>query len=251
MSSMSTNQSEDKESSYVAVRLLSGLKEAYTFKELEELLNIPAQVLWRYTSHVQFPEKSTARKLLDAIQEKHLLERAMRELIINSQGLAEDWRLLYNPRFLNIVGYLAWRHFGGDNVDLVIAPSERDSALATIVADWLGADSCIATEHAWASWGKLLVSSYVSSERGRVIYIHVPKEAIEKGSRILIVRGTTRNFESLPALASIVEQAKGVLVGAFIVLAHTENWMESIAKVGLRKVKVLIQKTVKSYEVTL
>jgi hypothetical protein len=40
---MPSNSSEDKESSYVAVRLLSGLKEVYTFKELEELLDIPAQ----------------------------------------------------------------------------------------------------------------------------------------------------------------------------------------------------------------
>ena len=38
---------EVEESSYVAVKLLCSLKEVYTFKELEELLGVPAQALWR------------------------------------------------------------------------------------------------------------------------------------------------------------------------------------------------------------
>jgi len=248
---MPSNSSEDKECSYVAVRLLSGLKEVFTFKELEELLNVPAQVLWRYTSHVQFPERSTAKKLLDAVQEKRLLERAIHEIVLGPQGVVTEWRFLFNPRFLNIVGYLAWKHFGDDEVDLVLAPSERDSALAAIVADWLGADACAASERAWVNWGKLLSSSYHSSERGEIVYLHLPKDAIEKEARVLVAKGVTRNFESLPAIASIVERAKGVLVGAIVVAALGDGWVESAAKAGVRKVKVIVRKVGSGYEISL
>lgn len=248
---MPSSSSESKESSYVAVRLLSGLKEVYTFKELEELLNIPAQVLWRYTSHVQFPERSTAKKILDAIHEKKLLERAVREMVIGPQGLVEEWRLLFNPRFLNLVGYLAWRHFGEDEIDLVIAPSERDSALAATVADWLGADACAASERARASWGKLVSASYRSGEGDEIIYLHLPREAVEKGSRVLVAKGVTRDFESLPALASLVEQAGGELVGAIVVVALGEGWAEKAAKAKLRKVKVIVRRVGSGYEISL
>ena len=248
---MPLNSSEDKESSYVAVRLLSCLKEVYTFKELEELLDVPAQVLWRYTSHVQFPERGTAKKLLDTIQGKKLLERAIKEIVLGPQGVVAEWKLLFNPRFLNIVGYLAWRCFGEDEVDLVLAPSERDSALAAIVADWLGADACAASERAWVNWGKLLSSSYHSSERGEIVYLHLPRDAIEKEARVLVAKGIARNFESLPAIASIVERAKGVLVGAIVVAALGDGWTESAAKAGVKRVKVIVRKVGAGYEITL
>jgi len=248
---MPSNSSEDKESSYVAVRLLSGLKEVYTFKELEELLDIPAQVLWRYTSHVQFPERGTAKKLLDTIQEKRLLERAVREIVLGPQGVVAEWKLLFNPRFLNIVGYLAWKHFGEDGIDLVLAPSERDSALAAVVADWLDADACAASERAWVNWGKLLSASYHSSERGEIVYLHLPRDAIEKGTRVLVAKGVTRDFESLPAIASIVEQAKGELAGAIAVAAIGDKWSASASKAGLKKVKVIVRKVGTGYELSL
>ena len=49
---------EAEESSYIAAKLLCGLKEAYTFKELEELLGIPGQALWRYTSCLLYTSPS-------------------------------------------------------------------------------------------------------------------------------------------------------------------------------------------------
>lgn len=227
------------------------MKEVYTFKELEGLLDIPAQVLWRYTSHVQFPERGTAKKLLDAIGSKHLLERAIRELVVTPQGIAEEWRLFFNPRFLNLVGYIAWKTFGEDNVDLVLATCERDSALAATVADWLGADACVATERAWASWGKLYTAPYRSSERGETVYLHVPREALEKGARVLVVKGITRNFESLQAISAIVEQAKCELVGALIVTSVDDGLSENLGKAGVKKVKIIVQKTPKGFEVSL
>jgi hypothetical protein len=73
--------------------------------------------------------------------------------VLGPQGVVAEWKLLFNPRFLNIVGYLAWKHFGEDGIDLVLAPFERDSALAAVVADWLGADACAASERAWDRTG--------------------------------------------------------------------------------------------------
>jgi adenine phosphoribosyltransferase len=223
---------ESEESSYIVARLLNGLKEVYTFKE-------PSQLLWRYTTYSQFPERLTAKKILEAIRENRLLERALKQVLLRETGAVEEWRLLFNPRVLNLVGYLAWKHFKDDEVSLVMTAGEKNSALAVVIAEWLSADTCVATEHAWTSWGRFYSAPYNSSEREEYVYLHVPREAIKRDSRVLFVKGTAKNFESLTALYSIAEQAKAIPVGGLVILAYSDKWMEFTAKTGIKKFYVI------------
>lgn len=236
---------------YVTVRMLRALKEAFTFKELEELLDIPSQVLWRYVNYLQFPEKETSKKILDAMLDKKLLESAVRKLAVGPQGMLEEWRFMYNPRFLDIVGYVAWRHFAENGVDVVVAPSERDASVATRVADWLSAQACVASDRAWASWGRLMSADYRSSERGELVHLHVPRDAIPREAKVLVVKGVARNFESLPALCLLVEQARGFTVGALVVASLSDKWLESAEKAGVRKTRVVIRRTDSGFVVSL
>lgn len=237
--------------SYVTVRVLHALKEAFTFKELEELLDIPSQVLWRYVNYLQFPEKETSKKILDVVLDKKLLESAVRKLAIGPQGILEDWRFMYNPRFLDIVGYVAWKHFAENGIDTVMTPSERDAPVATILADWLSAQACIASDRAWASWGRLISANYQSIDRGELIHLHVPRDAIPKEAKVLVVKGITRNFESLPALCSLIEQVKGFTVGVLVVVALSDKWLESAEKAGIKKTKVIIRRADNGFLISL
>jgi len=235
---------EVEESSYVAVKLLCSLKEVYTFKELEELLGIPAQALWRYTSFSHFPERQTSRKIIEAIRSQSLVEKALQKALLGKQGVFEEWRLLFNPRVLNLVGYLAWRKLSDREVDLVLTYPERNAAIAAVLAEWLSAGVCIASERGRVSWGRLLTSQYLSSERGEIVYVHAPKDALEKDSKVLIVESTTASLEPLSALLSLVEQAKAHLSAVLVVLALSDGWVKTAEKLGvLNKVHVLMAKT--------
>jgi len=235
---------EVEESSYVAVKLLCSLKEVYTFKELEELLGIPAQALWRYTSFSHFPERQTSRKIIEAIRSQSLVEKALQKALLGKQGVFEEWRLLFNPRVLNLIGYLAWRKLSDREVDLVLTYPERNAAIAAVLAEWLSAGVCIASERGRVSWGRLLTSQYLSSERGEIVYVHAPKDALEKDSKVLIVESTTASLEPLSALLSLVEQAKAHLSAVLVVLALSDGWVKTAEKLGvLNKVHVLMAKT--------
>lgn len=235
---------EIEESSYVAARLLSGLKEVYTFKELEELLGIPAQVLWRYTSFAQFPERQTARKILEGVRARGLVEKTLQKALLGKQGAFEEWRLLFNPRILNVVGYLAWRKLSGVDIDVVLTFPEKNSALAAILGEWFSARVCVASERGWTGWGKLLTAQYLSSERGEIVHVHLPKDALDRDSKVLIVKGTATNFEALGALLSLVEQAKAHLSAVLVVVALSDGWVKTAERLGvLGKVHVLFEKT--------
>ena len=235
---------EVEESSYVAVKLLCSLKEVYTFKELEELLGIPAQALWRYTSFSHFPERQTSRRIIEAIRSQSLVEKALQKALLGKQGVFEEWRLLFNPRVLNLIGYLAWRKLSDREVDLVLTYPERNAAIAAVLAEWLSAGVCIASERGRVSWGRLLTSQYLSSERGEIVYVHAPKDALEKDSKVLIVESVTASLEPLSALLSLVEQAKAHLSAVLVVLALSDGWVKTAEKLGvLNKVHVLMAKT--------
>ncbi|MGB9785814.1 MAG: hypothetical protein ACPLRJ_00900 [Infirmifilum uzonense] len=243
--------SESEESSYVVARLLNGLKEVYTFKELEEFLGIPSQVLWRYTSYSQFPERHTAKKILDAIREKRLVEKALREALLRQNEVVEEWRILFNPRILNLVGYVIWKFYSNLEVDTVLTYPERNAGLAVMAADWLLADVAVASERAYGNWGKLLTASYVSGERGEIVYLHIPKDSIPKDSKVLVVKSIVNDFQSLNALSSLVEQARAQLVGAVAIIALSDKWVETVSRLNLKNIKVLLTWTREGFYVNL
>ncbi|MEM1809741.1 MAG: hypothetical protein QW324_02645, partial [Thermofilaceae archaeon] len=72
-----------------------------------------------------------------------------------------------------------------------------------------------------------------------------------KGARVLVVKGVTRNFESLQAISSILEQAKCELVGALIVASVGVDLAENLLKYGVRKVKIIVRKTPSGFELSL
>lgn len=242
---------EAEESSYIAAKLLNGLKEVYTFKELEELLGIPAQVLWRYTSFAQFPEKQTARKILEGVKLQGLVEKTLQRALLGKQGAFEEWKLLFNPRILNLVGYLALRKLSNVDVDVVLTFPEKNAALAAILGEWFSASVCVASERGWASWGKLMTAQYLSAERGEIVHVHIPKEAISRDSKVLVVKGVVTDFESLSALLSLVEQAKAHLSAVLIVVALSDGWAKTAEKLGvIGKVHVLMERTQEGFKIT-
>jgi len=128
---------------------------------------------------------------------------------------------------------------------------ERNAGLAVVVAEWLLADVAVASERAYGNWGKLLTASYTSGERGEIIYLHVPRDSIEKESRVLVVKSIVNDFQSLHALFSLVEQAKANLVGAVAVVALSDKWIETVSKLGLKNVKVLVTRDGTGFRVNL
>lgn len=113
------------------VKLLNSLKGFYTFKELESKVGIPSQVLWRYTSLTNIPEKVTSRKLVERILTHRLIEKAIDKVVTkNSYGYIETWRYLYDTHFLGIVGYEAAKFVGPEDIDVVIVFPEEDASLA-------------------------------------------------------------------------------------------------------------------------
>ena len=197
------------ESPYIVVRILNSLKGFYTFKELEEKTGIPFQVLWRYTSLTSIPEKRTAKRIIDKIEEQGLIENIIERVIVkNSHGYIESWRYLYNPRFLGLIGYEAAKFTRGEKIDAILTFPQEDAPLALVVSEWLGVRVYVGFTYLKLEIEKYLQVAYISLDRGRMVNVYVPRGILRKGDNVLVVRNIAKDWDSLKALLQIVESRR-------------------------------------------
>lgn len=225
---------------FMVIKLLNALKGFYTFKELEEFFNIPRQVLWRYTSLHNVPEKHTIEKIMKKINELKLFERVLDKVIkINGFGFVETWRYTTDVHFLNIVGYMAAKFVGNAKIDVVFTVSEDGAPLATVISEWLKARTCVAKRELYLNVANYLTESYISETTHKIVSLFIPKEAIPKESSVLIVDDLTNSGRSIEAAIRLTKKARASVWGVLTVISLNDSWLETINKFGINNVKVL------------
>lgn len=232
---------EQLESPHIAVRLLNALKGFYTFKELEEKLHIPYQVLWRYTSQTTYPEKKRAKELLTRIEETKLIDKIFSRIItVNSYGYVETWKYIYNTRFLDLVSYKVIKFLGDAKISVIISFPEQDAPLAMVLSAWLNSRVCVAREEPRLDATKYLQANYISKDRGKMVTVYIPFNTIKKGETVLLVKNIVKNWQSLRAMQVLAETAGAEIWGAVAVVSVSDEWKENLEKISLKKVKILM-----------
>ncbi len=61
------------------IKLLSVLNYRYSLRDLQSLLGIPYQTLWKYISLTTMPEEETSRKILQRVEELKLIDKLVME----------------------------------------------------------------------------------------------------------------------------------------------------------------------------
>lgn len=229
----------DMESPYISVRLLRSLKGFFTLKELETMLKMPYQVIWRYISLKNTPEKITARKIIGRIEELGLIDRALeRNIVVNSHGYVETWRLLNSFNFLELMGYQVAKFAGGEEINTVISYPPSTSPLTLISSDWLRSKACTSLNNPDLSVEFYHRASYISHDKGRVMDVYLPGSMITRGDKVLLVRDVLNNLESIGAILEILDSIGADLWGIFAILSVSDEWRETVEKHGIKRVRV-------------
>ncbi len=205
-----SSEEELKNAKFVLFNLLRALKFFYSFKELERILGVPSQVLWRYVTLRAMPEKDTAQRILNKIMKEGVIEKTLKRVIESSNG--DEWRLLGNPGVLELAGLKVADMLKKTRVDVVLAPCDGYSvALATIIATYLKSRICIATRYLYSN--NNTVEYY--REGGSVEAIAVPSDCIPKKARVVIILATEYSANCLDAVINIIKRRRGEIISIF------------------------------------
>lgn len=202
------------------LRELRVLKYFYTFKELESLLEIPGQVLWRYIMLRSVPEKTTTSKLLEKIRALRLFERVFEEKLPRSMDL---WGYLGNPGILELASLKAYEKYGKLKIEIILsAPDEYSAALASQIATSLKARLCISSIRPLSS---NLITEPLQLCSGLLASVGVPKKCLERNSKILLVTLDLDPTRIKP-LIRISMKARASIAGLFSLSGSEENVAE-------------------------
>lgn len=224
------------ESPYVSVRLLSSLKGFFTLKELESKLEIPYQVIWRYISLKNTPEKTTAKKIIERIEKLNLIEEALRRnLSVNKFNYIESWKFMNNYKFLDLMGYVISSFVGDEEVDLLLSSSQTSFPLALIASDWIGARALSCLEYADLSAESYISSSYFSLDRGRMVELHIPAQGVKNNDKVILVRDVVKDLASLEAIMDLMAESGAKLVGVFSIISISDEWEKRLDEQKIQK----------------
>ncbi|MEM1619558.1 MAG: hypothetical protein QXU97_05510 [Fervidicoccaceae archaeon] len=203
----------DRGSRHLLVDLVRLLNYFYSFRELEETLGIPSQVLWRYATLRSVPERETARRLLVKIRESGLLESAVARLNLNEREL---WVLASNPGIIELSAHKVVEALGASRIETVVsAPESYSSAFASVISSRLRATLCLASRERYSE--ESLYAAYSEGEH-HVHALALPAKCLGRGSRALLVAFCARDEPSIAATLGLLAGAHAELCGLFVVV---------------------------------
>lgn len=219
----------------LTMRLLSALKDFYTFKELEEILGIPYQTLWRYTNFLTTPEESTARKLVQIIREKKLIENAFDRSFARIKNLSDIWDVVKNIGFLDLVAFEALELLNGEEVDGVLAFPEEAGILGAIIAHWVRGNICVTTRS--VSLGDVIVEPF-REDSLLLNFISVSRGCIPRKGKVILTTIILYNRELLEAAVAVVKKSGAQPSALISIFAVGNEWERVIEDLGIHKYKI-------------
>ncbi len=234
------NRMEKVKMQLMVVERLRALKKLYSYRELSRKLNMSETVLCRYVRGSLLPGYVLAKKLLLSMREMHDLSLLIRSRVrIDEGGYLDLTNLIGDPYMLKIAAEEAYISYSNDEVTKVLTAAANGIPLATMVAYVFGVPLVIAKRTKDVGVKEFIEEAYIP--RGSPIQetYYVPKRALTKDDRVLIVDDLARSGYTLRALVNIIRKAGSELVGIFILLAIGNRWYRTLKDVKPGKIKVL------------
>jgi|GEM_PF-849396 hypothetical protein len=220
---------------FTLFKVLNALKHFYSFKELEERLGVSAQILWRYVSLRSVPERVTAERLLQRIEDEKLIDEAFERAIKDSE---EPWQVLSSPGIMELAELKVISTLKGDRVNVVITgPDGYSTAFGAILADALHARLCVASRSPHSR--HLIVKSYKVSQDYYDTLIF-PRECIQRRGRALLVSVDGDKASQISALIDVANMRQVSIAGVLAIFGSESKIRDLVKSKTGSDAKVLV-----------
>ena len=215
-------------------KVLTLLNQFYSLRDLEALLGVPFQSLWRYLNLVSIPRRSTVDKILRRAEELKLVDKLVDE-VVNRVG--DVSALSGDPRFLRLFSAIVSREIT-KRIDIVVPLSLEAIPLATVLALETGSTICYLYSHeARSSLSEhYIVAHYVSRSR-ELKFIAIPKSCLRPRSRVALVDTVLDDQNKVSTVIDLLR--KRMCVPTLLIAIASEEDPQSIAQKHGVSVKVL------------
>ena len=178
-------RAEDLRFRLATVELLRMAKKRYTYKRLQEEINLPVTVLSRYVKGHVLPNSERAREIWNVLLRIiNLEEEIKRRLKWNDSGFFDNTSVIGDIELLNQAANYAIAKFAGKRITKVLTAAVDGIPLATLIAKILGVNLVIAKPMKEVGVSAFLEETYILGESGCTMTFFMPRNAIRKQKKI-------------------------------------------------------------------
>jgi len=221
----------------LAVEVLKLLKENYSYKVLEEMLNLPAPVLSRYINGRVLPSLKRANEIIN-IFKNDILQDIVRRKIEFRNGIINITALVSDINLLKMIARIAVHEFRFMKISKILTKETDGIPLATIIGYEVNSNIVVAKNEK-----ELGVDDFIEVKQvyvtGTYSHIYVPRELIKRGDNVLIVDDIIRSGSTVRALISVCEKAKAMPIGVFVIIGKKRS-LDELRKEYTMPVKALL-----------
>jgi adenine phosphoribosyltransferase len=215
-----------------SVELLATLKKRYSYKELSAVLDLSAPILSRYVRGHVLPSAARSEKFIATFREKLLRKMVLDEVRVSADGSYDISSVVSNVGLLRQIAKVVYSEFGLVSVDKVVTMEVDGVPLATEVAGEFNVSLAVARDERDLGIQEFLEQKAVYSP-STVKYLYLPKSAMKKGDRVLIVDDMVRSGTTIEALTMLAGRSKAKIVGIFAIASVDQAMARLKSRLGL------------------
>jgi adenine/guanine phosphoribosyltransferase-like PRPP-binding protein len=215
-----------------SVELLATLKKSYSYKELSSVLGLSAPILSRYVRGHVLPSGARSEKFIATFRDKLLRKMILDAVKVTPDGSYDISSIVSNVGLLRQIAKVVYSQFSLVPVDRVATIEVDGVPLAAEVAGEFNASLAVARAERELGVEEFYEQKAVYSP-STVRYLYLPKSALRKGERVLIVDDMVRSGTTIEALARIAEKSKAKIVGVFAIASVDQSMLKLKSRLGL------------------
>lgn len=206
------------------MKMLRALNYIYSLRQLESILDIPYQNLWKYIHMLTIPSDEVVIDIISKLSEGKLIEKTINDMAKVYRDKIHD--LASDIGFLSLYIFKIEDILRDVGADIVLPISENSIPFATILAWELGLKMCLPIFESKVGETKVKVIWYISNTEREVKLFITPSTCLEKTNTILVTI-TLDDVDKLKAVLHILKQSDSE-VKAIVTIYITKECLDYI-----------------------
>jgi len=205
--------------------LLALLRKKYRYSELSDITGLPPSVLSRYARGRMLPSDERTDEIVRSLTKSVGIEDLARERVKTTKdGYYDVTELIWDMALLRLIAVRISESFSKYTVSKILTAAADGVPLASLVGDELGAGLVVAKERREVGLEEFVEDSYTPADVAIVRTLYVPKRAMKRNDRVLIVDDVVRTGATIASLIRLTEAARARAVGIFAIVSVGDKW---------------------------
>lgn len=224
------------EEKLVVVKVLKALNKFYSLRDLEQVLDIPFQNLWKYINLIGMPSDEVAENLLEKFSKLKIVD----EILSSESKKAKNTPqyIVSNIGFLELYVVKIGRELRKRDIDVVVALSYNAIPFATLLSIEVDSDMCIPISNEYLATETVKSLTYFSHSLKRVEMLIYPRYCMKEGKKVFLTDVLLADIDKVESVNSLIKSREGEVEGLATVYI-TREVLERISQFNIKTVYYL------------